>query len=355
MDPLRDACIRGDVEQARQAIAAGADINVALDHLSLRALHIAARQGHAAVVELLLSHPNAEPFAITKRGETALFYACRENRLDVVELMTADARRLHWHLLQQQQQPGPRDERLQQQWADSATDCVPVTSARGNTRILKLLLDTGADPNGPPSAASRPPIQLAAESGHAAAARLLLDAGARLPETNLQGWTLCLAFVREVLAQWQRDLQALREARAVGPALQQLVVDAAGALRDLSEARGAAAGGSGGDRSGGGGQQAQEGGESRGQRHAEEERVSGHEGASAERQQGHEWEEDGGGRQQRAEQRRGQEEVDCRQKQQAAPERRNGQGEAAGSTDCGMNPCQHSEQDEADARGEGLD
>ncbi len=259
---LRDACKTGDADAARAALGAGADPAAVDPMMGSKPLHIAALRGHLEVVKLLLACPTVDPLHTTrKKDESALFFAVREGREEIAALLTHEARKVEYQRRREAAAAAPSDPPRpapsfeHARWVAAATACLPVAATRGQTNIIQLLLDAGADPNGPPGC--RPPLQLAAENTHAAALRHLLDAGARVP-ASLDGWTLCLGFVASCFSAWQSDLVALRQTQCVDEGLQQLVVDAAGALRDLTIARqatggGASPGGGGGKAGGAGG------------------------------------------------------------------------------------------------------
>jgi acyl-CoA-binding protein len=73
LNPLSDACRRGDLSAVRRAAAAGSDPN-GRDDEGLAPLHWAADGGHAGVIAALLAM-GAEVDAVDDEGQTALHYA----------------------------------------------------------------------------------------------------------------------------------------------------------------------------------------------------------------------------------------------------------------------------------------
>ena len=73
---LWEKCDYGRVEEARQALAAGADPNARGGLFNGTCLMVAATFDHDRVVELLLSTPNIQVNAKNKYDMTALHFAC---------------------------------------------------------------------------------------------------------------------------------------------------------------------------------------------------------------------------------------------------------------------------------------
>ncbi len=86
---LMTAAEAGDSAGARAAVAAGAEVNAA-DEDGWTALHLAALNDRAAVVELLLAQPGVEVNARTKWKSTPLMVAASRGHLGPVRLL-ADA------------------------------------------------------------------------------------------------------------------------------------------------------------------------------------------------------------------------------------------------------------------------
>ena len=85
---LTQATIDGNIEAAKQAIAAGADVN-AKDGGGWTPLHHAVEAGHKEIAELLIAN-GADVNAKDKLGWTPLFYAAFSGRTEVAELLIAE-------------------------------------------------------------------------------------------------------------------------------------------------------------------------------------------------------------------------------------------------------------------------
>jgi ankyrin repeat protein len=126
---LMTAAEKGDLAAATAAIAAGAEVNAA-DEDGWTALHLAALNDRAAVVELLLAEPGVEVNARTKWKSTPLMVAASRGHLGPVQLLAAhegidlDAR------------------------ADYYGRTALIEAARnGHLELVSLLLAKGADVN----------------------------------------------------------------------------------------------------------------------------------------------------------------------------------------------------------------
>src|SRR3954453_11504989 len=115
--------------------------------------------GEADDVRLLLE-AGAEPNARNEVGATALMWAADD--LDKTRL-----------LLRAGADPNARSD-------DGRTPLLVATTWPQSTDVVKLLLDRGANPSAVVNSYRGPltPLRLAAEAGHEAAVRLLLDRGA---------------------------------------------------------------------------------------------------------------------------------------------------------------------------------
>ncbi|RTZ70399.1 MAG: hypothetical protein DSZ35_00560, partial [Verrucomicrobia bacterium] len=84
---LTQATIDGNIEAAKQAIAAGADVN-AKDGGGWTPLHHAVEAGHKEFADLLIAS-GTDVNAKDKLGWTPLFYAAFSGHKEVVELLIA--------------------------------------------------------------------------------------------------------------------------------------------------------------------------------------------------------------------------------------------------------------------------
>jgi ankyrin repeat protein len=146
---LLDAARHGDAETVRRLIESGLDSDVR-DDRGQAPIILAIRNGHGAVVQLLLDH-GANPHSIDFEGEgTALAAAVRL-----------------------------ADEAIARQLIAAGADLNPALIAAieaGNAAMVELLLDEGAFVDG--SGGAETPLTAAAGCGNLAMVQLLLAAGA---------------------------------------------------------------------------------------------------------------------------------------------------------------------------------
>lgn len=156
-------------EDARTALAAGADANTARDVVGARPLLVgAAGRGDAAMC-LLLLNAGAEINAADSAGRTALHTAVAEGHGDVVAVLLAngaDAERARC--------PGG--------------DVVMVAAQRGHTDILRTLLEHGLNAD-VVADEGRSALMWAVMGHHEAAARVLMAFGADPTRRDASGAT----------------------------------------------------------------------------------------------------------------------------------------------------------------------
>jgi len=152
--PLWSASQNGSVAMVRRLLAAGADANLAL-WSGETPLMIGSRAGATGVVELLLEH-GAETDARAARGQTALMWAAAQQHTDVVNALLAGGADIH-----------ARSDVWSQVMA------VPPHSLPEYKREI---------PHGGNTA-----LMFAARGGALATARVLIDAGANVDDTDAWG------------------------------------------------------------------------------------------------------------------------------------------------------------------------
>ena len=86
---LRERCIRGSVEEARQALEAGADPNARGRPFNNTCLIEATMFNHDGVVELLLSTPGIQVNAKGRNGSTALHKACWKGSQAIISMISS--------------------------------------------------------------------------------------------------------------------------------------------------------------------------------------------------------------------------------------------------------------------------
>ena len=163
--PLLAAVGKGSLDTARLLLEAGADVGAAVEGES--ALHMAAEDGHVAMVELLVEY-KAELDGKSGVGLTPLHLACAHGHDDVVRV-------------------------LPQAGADMFVDCagwtcVAVAAKKDHVHVLRQLLDAGGEDKRvfePIERHNASPVFLAARFGSRRAVQLLLAHGADVDAANV--------------------------------------------------------------------------------------------------------------------------------------------------------------------------
>ncbi len=88
---LLSAAYDGNIEEAKQQLANGADVNVKdKDYRNETPLQYAAQEGHKEVAELLIANGANVNAKVFGNGETPLQYAVQEGHKEIVELLIAN-------------------------------------------------------------------------------------------------------------------------------------------------------------------------------------------------------------------------------------------------------------------------
>jgi len=154
------AVMRGDLEQARRMLGAGADPNETNPH-GRTALMFAAEEGRLEIARELIKR-GARTDLRDKDGKTALMLAAEEDRVEILRAVEATHEQRQEALL----------------------------SAIGRHKIasVRILLELGADPD-PLDEEGESRLILAARNGHAELLRALLDGGAQVHHQDNRGRT----------------------------------------------------------------------------------------------------------------------------------------------------------------------
>jgi hypothetical protein len=162
--PLHSAAVSGNVSKVRSLIDDGSDPNT-VGPRGETALVGAVREGHAEVVDELLGS-GAEPTV------AALNTALRYDRDEILRA-----------LIEAGGNPDVRSE-----W--TAKSLLEIAAEQGDVAMARLLLEHGAAPDAAPDGGpfTTPALHVAARDGRTELVRLLLEHGAN-PDLTHQGWT----------------------------------------------------------------------------------------------------------------------------------------------------------------------
>ena len=153
---LRYAALKNRTDDVEILVKRGADIAARESETGESALHVAAKSGHAEVVELLLNK-NAPKEATDDSGQTPLHVAVLEGHVNVVEL-----------LLARKANAAARRKSAQE------TPLHGAVRAENCSEIIKLLLKQGADIEGVNKNGDTP-LESAVLNRHHRAVQVLLD------------------------------------------------------------------------------------------------------------------------------------------------------------------------------------
>ena len=159
--PLHEAVETGNIDQVKQAIAEGADVNQE-DSASRSPLFLAASKGHAAVAVLLIEKGADVSMEYLLLGWRPLHVAANAGHLDVVEILIEHGADVNA--------------------AAGVTGKTPlhIAAERGRLPIVELLIAKGADVKARDDS-NTAPVRYAAGSGHFDVVELLIAHGAPAP------------------------------------------------------------------------------------------------------------------------------------------------------------------------------
>ncbi len=157
--PVADAAMRGDLEQVRDLLRQGLDVNAAQGD-GMTALHWAAERGNAELTGVLI-YAGANVDAVTRIGNhTPLHLAARRGAAQVMR-----------RLLEAGSDPMVVT-------TESGATPLHLAAASGDGEAIAVLLEAGADPDARESAWGQTPLTFAAAANRAGAIRVLLEGGA---------------------------------------------------------------------------------------------------------------------------------------------------------------------------------
>jgi len=170
LTPMLLAADKGHSEVVRMLCVAGAKPDIKRPEDGITPVIIAAGFGHAEVIKIL-HHFNANIALQRHDGETAVFMAAQEQRLDALKV-----------LLELGANPDtPRS-------TDGATP-ISIATELGYQEVVERLCQAGANVNTQRSPSGRTPVWLAASNGHEKIVELLHKANAELNTKDFKGMT----------------------------------------------------------------------------------------------------------------------------------------------------------------------
>lgn len=156
---LADAAQRGDIEQVRDLLKNGAEVN-ATQGDGMSALHWAADRGDVELTRLL-TYAGANLEAGTRIGQyTPLHVAAARGNAGVIDVLLAAG------------------SNVDAVTTNSGAMPIHIAAGAGNTDAVRALLAAGADPNIRETAWGQTPLTFAAAANRVEIVRMLLDAGA---------------------------------------------------------------------------------------------------------------------------------------------------------------------------------
>lgn len=195
LSPLYEACFSGSIDEAALFLEARADVNQRNGDNQETALHVAARNGHKACIELLQKR-KADLNAFTKSGETALYIALKAHQVEAATALIAFG--AHTSL-----RNGPNSE--------TALHAAVVEQL---CTMIKPLIDSKSDRNAQ-TKVNQSPLYLALLLGEVDIARQLLSAGVHVNQRNGTNYETALHVAarlgQEEIVQWLVEHGAERD------------------------------------------------------------------------------------------------------------------------------------------------
>lgn len=210
---LVKAAAEGNITVVRSLLEQGKSVD-SKDQKGKTALISASQHGHTALVKLLLSK-GATVDAKTSRGSTAFYYAAQNHHVDSLKLLQASGANVNNINLNEFSPLSVaitnRDEKMVRLLLDYGADpnsqpagqpLLTEALSRGSAKIFRELLDKGADVNAVRRGYGDTPLMLAVAMQRMAAVKLLLSRGANIRVKDVDGksvlhWLVCNTYSKE--------------------------------------------------------------------------------------------------------------------------------------------------------------
>jgi serine/threonine protein kinase/ankyrin repeat protein/type 1 glutamine amidotransferase len=165
--PLRTAVVQGDIEEVKELVAKGYNVNTP-DGAKWTPLHNAAQAGRKEITELLIVR-GAEVNAKNNLDWTALMFAAVEGHTEVVKF-----------LIEKGADVNAKNNKV---WT-----ALMFATQKGRLDIVNLLIEKGAEVNAK-NDLGWTALMFATAEGHTEVAKFLIEKGADINAKNNDGWT----------------------------------------------------------------------------------------------------------------------------------------------------------------------
>jgi ankyrin repeat protein len=194
------ACQYGRVEAAQELIENGADLYAVNRPIEATALHIAAFQGHSAVIRILLQKASDKKRLMEQKinnGSTPLFLACQYGRVEAAQELIENgadlyaaigeitplhiaAREGHVAVIKMILEKAPDKKSLQKKILNNAA-LLFCACEKDDPKVLRFLIENGVKINNPSDPTREPTVlHFAGRKGHVSLVRYILEVNENL-------------------------------------------------------------------------------------------------------------------------------------------------------------------------------
>jgi ankyrin repeat protein len=207
--PVADAAMKGDKDAVRALLKSGNDVNAAQGD-GMTALHWAALKGDAELAQMLVYAGGNVKATTRLGGYNPLILAAREGHADVIAILLASG-------------ADPKAA------TSTGTTALMLAAASGNARAVTMLVENGADVNAKESVMQQTPLMFAAAFNRTDAMHALIKGGADIKaNTKVVDLAALTSPDEEFFRQQQQQQQGGPAAGRGGPGGQQAAAGQAG-------------------------------------------------------------------------------------------------------------------------------